>query len=153
MTDTLDGLRGQHRRDDREYARALALRGQVGYSIVESAGDEKSADEGRRDHRAAGRQRTRLRSAKILDVANKFVCECLVHDRSASGLRLALARNLGLPVHFRVHDDETGKVDAVVTVWRRGAVIGVRYSRAFGPVSVKPSDRSALRGRYHAIPD
>ena len=153
MTDTLDGLRGQDRRDDREYARALALRGQVAYSIVESARDGKSAGEGHGDHRAAGRRRTRLRSAKILDSANKFVCECLIHDRSASGLRLALARNLGLPVHFRVHDDETGKVDAVVTVWRRGAVIGVRFSRASGPVSMKPSDRSALRGRYYAIPD
>ncbi len=153
MKDTLDGVRSQVRRDDRETARALAQRGQVAYSVVESGRDAKSADEGRRDHRAAGRQRTRLRSAKILDSANKFVCECLIHDRSASGLRLTLARNLGLPVHFRVHDDETGKVDAVVTVWRRGAALGVRYSRALGPVSIKPSAKSALRGRYYAVPD
>ena len=85
--------------------------------------------------------------------ANKFVCDCLIHDRSATGLRLTLARNLGLPVHFRVHDDETGEVDVVVTVWRRGAVLGVRYSQAVGPASIKPSARSALRGRFYAVPD
>jgi hypothetical protein len=153
MTDTLDGLRSPDRGGDREYARALARRGQVAYAIAESAPDEKSADRGRGDHRAAGRRRTPLRSAKILDQANTFVCECLIHDRSASGLRLALARNVGLPVHFRVYDDETGGVDAVVTVWRRGAAVGVRFSRAGGPVSIKPSERSALRGRYYAIPD
>ena len=153
MTDTLDGVRQQERRDDRELARALALRGQVSYSVVEPARDGKPAREGGRDHRAAGRRRTRLRSAKILDSANRFVCECLIHDRSASGLRLALAKNLGLPAQFRVHDDETGNVDVVATVWRRGAVLGVRYSQAIGPASIKPSARSALRGRYYAIPD
>ncbi len=153
MKDTLDGVRSRDRPDDRESARVLARNGQVAYSIVESGRQEKPRDEGRRDHRAAGRRRTRLRSAKILDSANKFVCDCLIHDRSDSGLRLTLARNQGLPVHFRVHDDETGKVDAVVTVWRRGAALGVRYSRSLAPVPIKPSDRSALRGRYYAIPD
>ncbi len=152
MTDTLDGVRSPDRPNDRESARILAQGGQVAYSVVESGRNENSAGKGRRDHRAAGRRRTRLRSAKILDTANKFVCDCLIHDRSDSGLRLTLARNLGLPVHFRVHDDETGDVDVVVTVWRRGAVLGVRYSQA-GPVSIKPSARSALRGRFYAIPD
>lgn len=153
MTDTLDGVRGQGRRDDRRYARALAQRGLVAYFVVEPARDEKPGNASRRDHRAAGRKRTRLRSAKILNSANKFVCECLIHDRSASGLRLTLAQNLGLPARFRVHDDELGEVDVVETVWRRGAVLGVRYSQAFGLVSVKPSDRAALRGQFYAIPD
>ncbi|MGD0640346.1 MAG: hypothetical protein ABSC22_06325 [Roseiarcus sp.] len=153
MTDTLDGVRGQGRRDDRKYARALARRGQVAYFVVEPARNERPRDDGPRDHRAAGRKRTRLRSAKILDSANKFVCDCLIHDRSASGLRLTLAQNLGLPAHFRVYEDESGEVDVVETVWRRGAVLGVRYSRALGMVSIKPSDRAALRGQFYAIPD
>jgi hypothetical protein len=147
MTETLDGLRTPDRRVDGAEARALARRGQVAYCVVESSSP------GRRDHRGAGRRRTRLRSAKILDSANKFVCECLIHDRSASGLRLALARNVGLPAIFRVHDDETGKVDVVLTVWRRGAVLGVRFSNAFGQVAIKPSDKAALGGRFYAIPD
>jgi len=32
-------------------------------------------------------------------------------------------------------------------------VLGVRYSQAFGLVSIKPSDRSALRKQFYAIPD
>jgi hypothetical protein len=153
MTETLNGLRRQDRGDDRDEARALALRGQVAYCVVEPPADKKPSDERPRDHRAAARQRTRLRSAKILDSANKFVCDCLIHDRSASGLRLMLARNIGLPALFRVHDDETGKVDVVVTVWRRGAALGGRFSHAFGKVAIKPSDRSALGGQFYAIPD
>jgi hypothetical protein len=153
MTDTLEGVRGPDRRDDRKYARKLAQRGQVGYCVVASEPEAKLTVDGRPDHRGAGRRRTRLRSGKILDQANKFLCECLIHDRSTSGMRLALPRNLGLPAFFRVHDDETGDVEVVATVWRRGAAVGVRYTPASGPVSLKPSDRAALRGRYYAVPD
>ena len=152
MTDTLDGVRKPDRRFDRRNARALASRGQVAYSVVESSKERGPRDDGPRDHRAAGRRRTRLRSAKILDAAGKFVCECLVHDRSASGLRLTLARNTGLPAHFRLHDDETGEVDVVETVWRRGAALGVRYSRA-SAATIKPSERSALQGLFYAVLD
>lgn len=153
MTDTLEGVLGPDRRDDRRYVRKLALRGQVSYSVVVSEPAPKATVDGRPDHRGAGRRRTRLRSGKILDQTNRFLCDCLIHDRSATGLRLALPRNLGLPPTFRVHDDETGEVDAVAQVWRRGAVVGVRYAPASGPVRVKPTDRSALRGRYYAVPD
>ena len=153
MTETLDGVRGRDWREDRDSARALARRGQVAYRVVEAARDERPRTDGRPDHRAAGRRRTRLRSAKILDAANAFVCECLVHDRSASGLRLSLARNMGLPPYFRVYDDESGAVDTVETVWRRGAVLGVRYSQALAAAPIKPSDRSALRGLFYAVPD
>ena len=153
MTDTLDGVRKPDRRFDRRYARALASRGQVAYCVAERPRQQRPRDDARRDHRAAGRRRTRLRSAKILDAAGAFVCDCLVHDRSASGLRLTLARNLGLPARFRVHDDETGEVDVVETVWRRGAALGVRYRRALAAAPIKPSDRSALRGLFYAVPD
>lgn len=153
MTHTFEGLRGPDRRDDRKYARTLARRGQVSYSVVETAPEPKSTADGRHEHRGSGRQRTRLRSGKILDSANKFLSDCIIHDRSATGLRLALPRNLGLPQHFRIHDDETGAVDVVATVWRRGSVIGVRYSHPSSSVFVKPSVRSSLRGRYYAVPD
>ena len=152
MTDLLEGVPDPGRDDDRKHARALARRGRIAYSVV-TAPEPKPVASGRPENRGAGRQRTRLRSGKILDAANRFLCDCLIHDRSASGLRLALPRNLGLPPQFRVHDDETGAVDVVATVWRRGAVVGVRYSAPANPAPVKPSFRFALRGRYYAIPD
>jgi len=153
MADTLHGVLRPAARDDRETARALASRGQVGYRVVQPARPINPPTSGRSEHRAAGRRRTRLRSAKILDFANKFVCECLVLDRSADGLRLRLGGAVRLPRYFRVHDDESGKVDVVATAWRRGATLGVRFSRALGPVSLKPTERSALGGRFYAVPD
>jgi hypothetical protein len=153
MTDTLEGVRGPDRRADHGYLRKLARRGQVSYSVSESEPEPKAQPDGRPDNRGSGRRRTRLRSGKILDHANTFLCDCLIHDRSATGLRLALPRSVDLPLHFRVHDDETGAVDVVETVWRRGAIVGVRYTAASSPVSVKPSVRSALRGRFYAVRD
>jgi hypothetical protein len=153
MTDLLEGVRDPGQDNDRNHARALARRGRVAYSIVETAPESKPSASTRSDNRGAGRQRTRLRSGKILDAANCFLSDCLIHDRSATGLRLALPRNLGLPQQFRLHDDETGAVDVVATVWRRGAVVGVRYSAAAKPEPIKPSFRFALRGRYYAVPD
>src|SRR5271155_182869 len=48
MTHTFDGFLVQDRRDDRETARALARRGHVAYSIVETTRDRKAPAEGRR---------------------------------------------------------------------------------------------------------
>ena len=52
----------------------------------------------------------------------------MIYDRSATGLRLLLGRDVGLPAQFRVHDDETGAVELVATVWRRGSTLGARFS-------------------------
>lgn len=149
----LEGVRGADRHGDHGHARKLALRGQVSYSVVVAEPEPKPTIDGRPDHRGADRRRTRLRSGKILDEANKFLCDCLIHDRSATGLRLALPRDVDLPQHFHVHDDETSEVDVVATIWRRGATVGVRYVAASGPVPVKPSVRAALRSRYYGVPD
>jgi len=153
MADTLEGVIGPDRREDYGHARKLARRGQVSYSVVVADVAPKAPSDGRAESRGADRRRTRLRSGKILDHANAFLCDCLIHDRSASGLRLALPRNIGLPTHFHVYDDETGEVDVVATVWRRGASVGVRYTPGTGPIPVKPSIRAALRGRYYGVRD
>jgi hypothetical protein len=94
--------------------------------------------------------RTRLRSAKIVDAAAEFLCACLIHDRSASGLRLAAAPDRPLPGAFCLHDDETAEVRWVAVVWRRGAQIGVRYCPSGAP-PLRASDRFALGGRYYAL--
>lgn len=153
MADTLEGIRGNERRDDHSYARKLAQRGQVGYSVVVSEPEAKLTADGRPENRGAGRRRTRLRSGKILDETNKFLCDCLIHDRSATGLRLALPRDIDLPAHFHVHDDETAAIDVVSAMWRRGAIVGVRYKSMASQASVKPSVRAALRSRYYGVPD
>ncbi|MDE3176266.1 MAG: hypothetical protein KGM15_09215 [Pseudomonadota bacterium] len=101
--------------------------------------------------RAAARRRTRLQSAKILDGAGAFVCEAIIQDFSASGLRLLLARNCGLPSRVGVHVDLTGEVLTAAPAWRRERVVGLRVIAHAPPAPLKTSDRLALRGRYYAV--
>jgi len=152
MSDLLEGVRSSFRRDDRALARAMARRGQVAYAVCDPVRELPRPKTSGRELRLAGRRRTRLRSAKILDAANAFVCDCLIYDRSATGIRLTLARDVGLPRQFQVHDDETGAIELVATVWRRGATLGARFS-GYGAATLTPSERAALRGRYYAVRD
>jgi hypothetical protein len=106
-----------------------------------------------KEKRSMARRRVRLRSGKLLDPHNRFICECLVRDQSAQGLCILLAKNIGLPARYLLHDDDTGWVEAVPTMWRRGALLGVRYCTVAKPIALKASDRAALRGKYYAILD
>jgi hypothetical protein len=121
-----------------------ARHGDVSYRVIEPEHAEA---------RRGQRLRTRLRSAKILDAANGFLCEALMLDRSAGGLRLLLARNIGLPARFAVHDDLSGEIVTVAMAWRRERTLGARILTP-GPIApIKRSDRLALRGRYYGVPD
>jgi hypothetical protein len=151
MGDVLEGVRDPLRSGDPNQARALAQRGRVAYCVLEPARESPRPTDPR-ESRAAGRRRTRMRSGKVLDARNAFLCECLIYDRSASGLRLLLGRDVGLPAQFRVHDDDTGAIESVATVWRRGATLGARFS-GYGPAALKPSERAALGRRYYAMRD
>ena len=92
----------------RRLARELAERGEIAYCVVSSETDGGQGE--RRDQRSGRRQPARLRSAKLLDGAYRFLCEGRICDRSRGGLRLALARDIGLPPRLAVHIDETGEV-------------------------------------------
>ena len=102
--------------------------------------------------RSAARRRTRLQSAKILDSAGAFLCEALILDMSASGLRLLLARNCGVPAQFVLHTDLTGELSTAALAWRRDRVIGARKIPHVAPAPLRPSDRAALKGRYYGVP-
>ena len=151
------GLRDPDARNERglsrEAALSLARSGQVAYRVVDGSSATPPVVGRGADFRADARRRTRLRSAKILDAANAFLCEAMIHDRSAAGLRLLLARNVGLPGRFGVHDDETGEVLTVTTAWRRGQTLGVRVLHWEPAAPLKPSDRLALGGRYYGVRD
>src|ERR1700722_3192166 len=79
----------------RRLGRKLAGRGEIAYWVVSNEGRSPA---GKSDHlRAHPRERSRLRSAKLLDGAYRFLCEGRICDRSRNGLRLALARDIVLP--------------------------------------------------------
>ncbi len=111
--------------------------------------DETSRGDGRSAHRL----RTRLRSAKIIDSANAFLCEAMLQDMSAGGMRLLLHRNIGLPPRFGVHDDGSEEILTVSLAWRRGQTVGVRIHSRNAPRPIKPVARAALSGRYYGIRD
>jgi hypothetical protein len=128
-----------------QLGRKLAGRGEVAYWVVSPA--DNSADQ-----RAHSRERTRLRSAKLLDGAYRFVCEGRICDRSRNGLRLALAQDVPLPPQLAVHIDETSEVREVKVIWRRGSTIGIRLHSDAPANALTVSQRYALRERYYAIP-
>jgi hypothetical protein len=156
MTTNMDGVRLRWPAPaplKRLVSRSLAGRGLVSYEIVEPSAQPSTADQKPKEKRTGARRRLRLRSAKLLDSQGAFICECLVRDQSAQGLCLKLMKNVGLPTRCVLYDDDTRSLNAVTTVWRRDSLLGVRYCTSAAPISIKPSDRTALRGRYYAVRD
>jgi len=133
----------------REAAESLARQGIATYSVDL---DERPAPRAK-EARAQARARTRLRSAKVIDANNAFLCEALVHDRSPDGMRLLLARNVGLPPRFGVFEDENGELVTATLAWRRGHTIGLRIARRGPPAPMTPAQKRALGGGYYAMPD
>ena len=134
-----------------ELGRKLAGRGEIAYWAVSP--EARPPERVRPELRAHPRERTRLRSAKLLDGTYRFICEGRICDRSRNGLRLALARDITLPPQLAVHVDETSEVREAKVIWRRGATIGIRLHSAAPADALRPCDRHALRERYYAIPD
>ena len=77
----------------------LAGRGEIAYWVIPPDGRGSGIE--RDEQRRRPRQRMRLRSAKVLDGAYRFLCESRICDRSRDGLRLALARDMALPARAR----------------------------------------------------
>ena len=134
----------------RGLARKLAERGEIAYWVA-SPDDCWSADRSA-DQRAQARERTRLRSAKVLGAGYRFLCEGRICDRSRNGLRLTLARDIALPPQLAVHIDETSEVRRAEVVWRRGSVLGIRLQGSLPADAMTASQRFALKERYYAIP-
>jgi len=136
-----------------EIKSALPQREEAGAITILPAGQGLTSDSSAFKVRAQSRRRTRLQAAKLIDCANMFLVEALIRDRSVGGLCLLLARNVGLPVRFGVHDDATGEIMTVAAAWRRGQTIGVRILGQGTARPLRRSDRLALRGRYYGILD
>ena len=127
----LVGIKRQDWRAQSEMARGigrkLAERGEIAYWVVSD--DGRSTSDKSANLRAHPRQRTRLRSAKLLDGSYRFLSEGRICDRSRDGLRLVLARDVTLPPRLAVHIDETSEVREAKIIWRRGSTIGVGCRR------------------------
>lgn len=101
------------------------------------------------DRRVAPRRAQRLNWGKALDAADRFLCDCLIADRTQAGARLRLARNVVPPPAFQLFEEASGAIYAARIVWRRGSEIGCRLSRAPTPGKAQAARR--MRSRNYAL--
>lgn len=97
------------------------------------------------------RNRTRLRSGKIADLAGNYLVDCQVFDRSPKGARLRLMEACELPDHIRLFDDELDLLLIAVVVWINVHNIGVEFPSGPENVETQGKEHAALGGRYYAI--
>lgn len=117
------------------------------YTILIEPVSSRDTDE-RRD---APRRRTRLRSGKVVDARGMFVTECLVHDLSATGMRLRLPPDAQLPPAFQVYDDQSGLLLGAEVSWRRQGEAGIRLQ----PADETPANRTIaaeMRRKFYKLP-
>jgi hypothetical protein len=102
------------------------------------------------DKRAETRKRTRLRSGKILDGANKFLIDCQIHDRSEHGARLILMARVKLPRRIRLFSDLDGELLEGAIAWQRGQNVGVTFPPQAKP-NLTPAQITALRRKIYVV--
>lgn len=112
--------------------------------LVKAAPSERLAE--RRRHKRRG---VRLNWGKALDISDRFLCDCVVLNRSQGGARLRLARKIGLPAAFHFFDDSESALFAGAVVWRKGDVIGCRLTPE--PLRGKGEVVKRMSGRYYAL--
>lgn len=101
------------------------------------------------DRRRYKRWRVRLKWGKALDLSERFLCDCLVVNRSDCGARLRLARKIALPTTFLFFDDAAGALYAGRVIWRQGGFIGCRLS--LEPLGGRPEVVKRMSGPYYAL--
>jgi len=101
------------------------------------------------NRRKAPRRRTRLRSGKISTLGNRFLTECLIFDRSASGARVRLAGRMRLPEHIYFFDDERDTLHVAHVVWQKDGQAGLHFATGKGARDGRA--HAALSGKYYAL--
>jgi len=101
------------------------------------------------ERRRQSRRRTHLQSAKILDEEDRFLVDCRLQNKTASGARLHLAKPVTLPRRIQIYADHVGELRDAEVMWRRGLEVGCKL--AAQPTLDKPQLSARLKGRYYAL--
>ena len=96
----------------------------------------------RGERRRASRQKTRLRSGKIVGLDGRFISECVIQNRSASGGRVRLPAAIAPPPCFLFYDDQTEQLFDAALKWRKERDLGLILT----PCPPTPPNR-AIAGR------
>lgn len=130
-------------------ARKSVGKGQnAGFSYTVLSESRGGAEPGER--RTFTRQRTKLRSGKIIHANGQFITECLIHNRSASGCRLRLAAAIALPSLIHLFDDQSERLFQAAVMWQRQRDVGIRLL----PSPANGRNRAIaqrMKGKFYAL--
>lgn len=77
------------------------------------------------EKRRERRYGTHLRDGRIYDSQQRFICHCVVRDRSNNGARLLLPKNMTTPNLICFFDEERRELFRAEVRWRQDREIGI----------------------------
>ena len=78
------------------------------------------------EHRRSPRQRV-VKSGKIIYGGGSIVIDCTIRNLSATGARLQVPTSVAIPDRFEFAETAAGTKRPATVVWRRGALMGIRF--------------------------
>lgn len=103
------------------------------------------------ERRREERQRTRLRSGKIIDLDGRFIIECQFSDIAPHGARLRITDVPSLPERFWLFDDFYARALLAQMVWREKREIGVQFITDASIPTLDEERLSQLAGKYYSL--
>jgi hypothetical protein len=79
------------------------------------------------EKRQGQRQRV-LKSGRIMYGDGSIVIDCTIRNLSATGARLQVPTSVMIPDRFELTESASGTRRAATVMWRRGALMGVKFS-------------------------
>ncbi|MBV2144358.1 PilZ domain-containing protein [Falsochrobactrum sp. TDYN1] len=104
-----------------------------------------------KDRRTEERQRTRLRSGKIVSLDGRFIIECQFSDIAPHGAKLRTLEASGVPERFWLFDDFYVRALLARTIWRDGSELGVRFTTDPSVPLLDDERLRQLAGKYYSL--
>ncbi|MCX2697519.1 MULTISPECIES: PilZ domain-containing protein [Ochrobactrum] len=103
------------------------------------------------ERRSEERQRTRLRSGKIVGLDGRFIIECQFSDIAPHGARLRICDVPNLPERFWLFDDFYGRALLAQIVWRENREIGLQFQFNSEIAPLDEERLNQLAGKYYSL--
>ena len=81
--------------------------------------------------RAEVRLRTHLREARLFDMWQQVIVDCLILDVSPHGARVKLPSDVHLPTKLLIFDERSNRTYAAEFRWRRNREVGLHLREGF----------------------
>ncbi|WP_156421366.1 PilZ domain-containing protein [Aureimonas sp. AU40] len=103
------------------------------------------------DRRREARRRTRLRPAKLLSQAGRFLCDCTMVEHSPHGARVRAFAPVqtAIPDELFLFDEVESHKHRARIVWANGAELGLVFDSL--ALAVETQERHRIAGRFYAV--